>query len=310
VAGDGSPEAAEDDPSAPLRARLAEAGMTGQRADVVAAEVVQLVEPARASARAPGSADRDARFRAWLDALDALDGGGGAGTAATNGGPASPAGRPARAWIVEDAHWADDDLLAFLEAAHTDDLAGARLVVATARPSLLERVPGASVADPDAGRFRLDLPTLGRDSARDLVTALVGDAVPDTLAAAIAERSDGNCLFIEELLRTWVSVGTLARDGGAWRLAVPAADVSLPTTVQAIYAAQLDDLPPSARRAARHGSVAGRRFPVAALESLGVPDGSAAVESLRRRDLVAGPQRDPVEGDMFAYRHALLRDAG
>ena len=284
--------------------------MTGQRADVVAAEVVQLVEPARASARAPGSADRDARFRAWLDALDALDGGGGAGTAATNGGPASPAGRPARAWIVEDAHWADDDLLAFLEAAHTDDLAGARLVVATARPSLLERVPGASVADPDAGRFRLDLPTLGRDSARDLVTALVGDAVPDALAAAIAESSDGNCLFIEELLRTWVSVGTLARDGGAWRLAVPAADVSLPTTVQAIYAAQLDDLPPSARQVARHGSVAGRRFPVAALESLGVPDGSAAVESLRRRDLVAGPQRDPVEGDMFAYRHALLRDAG
>jgi hypothetical protein len=90
----------------------------------------------------------------------------------------------------------------------------------------------------------------------------------------------------------------------------PATDVPLPTTVQAIYAAQLDDLPPSARQAARRGSVAGRRFPFAALESLGVPDAWAAVESLRRRDLVAGPLPDAVEGDMFAYRHALLRDAG
>ena len=311
LSGDDASEAAGDDPCAPLRARLEMARMTKSRASVVAAEVVDLVEPGRTSGPATGSADRDARFRAWLDALDALDGAGRSGTTTSSGvAPQSPGAPPARAWIVEDAHWADDDVLAFLEAAQADDLAGARLVVVTARPSLLERGHWASVADPDAGWFRLDLPTLGSDIARALVTALVGDAVPDALAAAIAERSDGNCLFIEELLRTWVSVGTLAHDGDAWRLSVPAADVPLPTTVQAIYTAQLDDLPPSARQAARRGSVAGRRFPVAALESLGVPDGRAGVETLQRRDLVSGPQRDAIGGDTFAYRHALLRDAG
>ena len=314
LGGDGSPEDVGDDPRATIRDRLEAAGIGRQRASVVAAEVVDLVAPAAASGPptgpasglpTPGSADRDARFRAWLDALDALDGTGAAGM-----GAAVPSAPLARTWIVEDAHWADDDLLAFLEAAQVDDLAGARLVVVTARPSLLERLPAAGSADPETDRFRLDLPTLRPDTARALVTALVGDAVPNTLAATIAEHSDGNCLFIEELLRTWVSVGTLVHDGGTWRLAVPAADVPLPATVQAIYAAQLDDLPPSARQAARRGSVAGRRFPFAALESLGVPDGRAGVETLRRRDLVAGPQRDPVEGDMFAYRHALLRDAG
>jgi len=312
LAGDEAPEATGDNLRVPLRARLEAAGMTKPRAGVVSAEVVDMIERGRTSGPPAESANRDARFRAWLDALDALDGAGRAGPTTSSGevAPQSPVAPPARVWIVEDAHWADDDFLAFLEAAHVDDLAGARLVIVTARPSLLERGQWASGADPIAGRFRLDLPTLGRDAARALVTALVGDAVPDALAAAIADRSDGNCLFIEELLRTWVSVGTLVHEGDAWRLAVPAADVPLPTTVQAIYAAQLDDLPLSARQAARRGSVAGRRFPVAALESLGVPNGRVGVETLRRRDLVSGPQRDAVEGDMFAYRHALLRDAG
>jgi class 3 adenylate cyclase len=295
----GAPAGVEDDPGASLRARLVGAGMADLRAKVVAAEVVDLLEPDRATDGAPGSSDRDARFRAWLDALDLLDG--------------RDARSPARIWLVEDAHWADDDLLAFLEAAQDGDRAAARLIVVAARPSLLERGGGWSAPDPAAGRFRSDLPTLGPESARALVTALVGDALPDALTAEIAARSDGNCLFIEELLRTWVSVGTLVRDGARWRLAVPATEVPLPATVQAIYAAQLDDLPSSAREIARRGAVAGRRFPVGALGSLGVPDGTERLEGLehlRRRDLLAGPQHDALEGDTFAYRHALLRDAG
>ena len=55
----------------------------------------------------------------------------------------------------------------------------------------------------------------------------------------------------------------------AWRLAIAAGDVALPATVHAIYAAQLDDLPPTARLAARRGAVAGRRFPFRALDALG-----------------------------------------
>ena len=128
------------------------------------------------------------------------------------------------------------------------------------------------------------------------------------LVERIADRSDGNCLFIEELLRTWVSVGTLVREGSRWRLAVAADEISLPASVQSIYAAQLDDLPPDARRVARRASVAGRRFPVRALEPLDAAD--AGLEPLRRRDLLSGPLAEPLLGDSFAYRHALLRDAG
>ncbi len=178
-------------------------------------------------------------------------------------------------------------------------------MVSTSRPSLLEAAPGWR-----ADATQLDLRTLPAAAASDLVRALVGDALPDELVVRIAQRSDGNPLFIEELLRTWISVGTLVEVAGDWSLAGSADDVPLPQTVQAIYAAQLDDLPPSARNVARRASVAGRRFAVEALEPLEIAGGEEGVELLARRALVTGPSPDAIFGASYAFRHALLRDAG
>jgi class 3 adenylate cyclase/tetratricopeptide (TPR) repeat protein len=272
-----------------VRSRMAEAGATPARATVVAEETLAVIRPTTGEQAA---ADREARFASWLEALDAL------------------AGRVSAVWLFEDVHWAGGDLLAFLDGASGPDGESARLVVCTSRPSLLERHPAWCAQNEDAGRFLLDLPPLSPVGATDLVTHLVGEALPASLVEAIAERSDGNPLFIEELLRTWISVGTLAPAGGTWRLTADAAEVPLPPTVQAIYAAQIDDLPSGARRVARRASVAGRRFPIAALAPLGIEDGRAAIEPLRTRALVTGPLSDPTAGPSYAYRHALLRDAG
>ncbi len=84
----------------------------------------------------------------------------------------------------------------------------------------------------------------------------------------------------------------------------------LPATVQAIYAAQLDDLPAPARLVARRASVAGRRFAVRALEPLDVPDPAEGLDRLRQRAFLRGPETDPAGDEIYAYRHALLRDAG
>jgi class 3 adenylate cyclase len=290
-------DALAGDAQTSLAAATMRAGTPSLRAQVVADAVMSVLGsgPREGASRE----DRDALFAAWLDALDALAG----------GGP--------QTWLVEDVHWAGGDVLSFLALAGTrQPEAGGRLVIATCRPSLLETNPDWTAGAEASGGHLLRLGTLPATDAAALVHALVGDALPEPLVDQIAQRSDGNCLFIEELLRIWVSVGTLmpAPDGdGRWRLAVAADEVTLPTSVQSIYAAQLDDLPPPARLLARRASVAGRRFPVLALESLGVTEGgdaAIALEPLRRRDLVTGPLAEPVVGDAFAYRHALLRDAG
>jgi hypothetical protein len=269
-----------------LDAALRGAGVGEARRPVVVEEVRRLLEPAASTSAAATdlAAEREARFDAWVTALDAL------------------ASRPS-AWLVEDVHWAGGDLLAFLDHAGRAVTRHGRLVLATARPSLLESAP-----DWVAGE-RIDLEPLGPADAGALVRALVGDALPDALVAAVVERSYGTPLFIEELLRTWASVGTLVNDGGRWRLAIQPDAVQLPPTVQAIYAAQLDDLPPDARQVARRGAVVGRRIPVAALGPLEI-GGREGLDALHRRAFVSGPIDDAVTGEGYAYRHALLRDAG
>ena len=265
-----------------LAALARAAGATEARAAVVA-ELLGAV----GSAESKPAAEREQLFAAWLEGLDAT------------------AGDRAAVWLVEDVHWASPDLLSFLELAGGSPRTAGRLVVATARPVLLDERPEWV----DGGE-RLDLPLLPPRETEELVRELVGQALPPELVERVAERSAGNPLFVEELLRTWAGVGILAADDAGWRLAAPAEEVELPLTVQAIYAAQLDDLPPPARAAARRAAVAGRRFPREALAVLEVEETDAALETLVRRALVSEAEEDVLLGPSHSYRHALLRDAG
>jgi class 3 adenylate cyclase/tetratricopeptide (TPR) repeat protein len=273
-----------------LLASLEAAGVSQGRALVVRDELLEVAWPSPSGMGAAAS-DREARLESWLQGLDAL-----------------AAGRPS-VWLVEDVHWTGGDLLAFLDAAVATPGVG-RLLLATARPSILEAAPEWCADDPTRGRHLLHLPPLSPSDTRALVAALTGDALPDAVVERVADASDGNPLFVEELLRSWVAVGILRRDGEGWRLDSDVGEVPIPSSVRSIYAAQLDELPPGERLVARRASIAGRRFPVAALGPLEIPDPEPAVEGLLRRALVAGPEQDPFVGETYAYRHALLRDAG
>jgi class 3 adenylate cyclase/tetratricopeptide (TPR) repeat protein len=265
-----------------IRERLAAAGTPPGRADVLAQELLALAWPERLRS---AELDRDALFTAWTEGLEAV-----------------AAGSPSL-WIAEDVHWAGGDVLAFLAHAGAAPTGTSRLVLATARPSLLEH---ESTWCEDA--HVLDLQPLPPADSHRLVRALIGDALPEELVERVAVRADGNPLFVEELLRAWISAGVLQSSGDGWRLAVEQHEVALPTTVQALYSAQIDDLPDRARRVARHSSVAGRRFPERGLGALDVEDGAAGIEVLVRRALLSGPFPDPL-GKAFTFRHALLRDA-
>jgi class 3 adenylate cyclase len=255
--------------------------------DARAAVVAELLGSVGAAAEAQPAAEREQLFAAWLEGLDAI------------------AAERAVVWLVEDVHWASPDLLAFLDLAGSSPRPAGRLVVASARPLLLDERP----AWVESGE-RLDLPLLPAGETAELVRELVGEALPRELIERVAERSAGNPLFVEELLRTWAGAGILVADDAGWRLAAPAEEVGLPLTVQAIYAAQLDDLPAPARSAARRAAVAGRRFPREALAVLAVEEPEAALDTLVRRALVSGADDDMLLGPSHSYRHALLRDAG
>ena len=288
------------------RARAILDGAAGGAADRLHTEAERLLADERspsapATARPAPSApssladDRAARFRTWLELLDALAGG------------------RAVVWLLEDLHWASRDLLAFVDYGAAVRPAAGRLILATGRPSVAELLPATGEAVRDEAGSALELlelgPLAGAD-ARALLEALVGPALPAELVETIVLRSDGNPLFVEELLRVWVSLGLLVGEESGWTLRAAPAELALPQTVQQIYAAQLDDLPAEARLLVRRGAVAGRVVPRAGLAALEAPFSDDALAVVGRRAMLTETTPDPIVGRSLSYRHVLLRDAG
>ena len=157
----------------------------------------------------------------------------------------SPRQRPT-VLVFEDIHWADDAMLAFLE--HLADRAEGvpLLLVATARPELFERHArlrrGPAQRQPDqprAAQRRGDRAARRRRSWRRVL--------PPELQRPILERAEGNPLYAEEFVRLLRDRDLLVEADGAVSLR-PGAEVPLPESIEALIAARLDTLPPSARR--------------------------------------------------------------
>jgi class 3 adenylate cyclase len=283
--------------AATLTSTLQEAGMAPERAEMVKREVDSLVWPHGSDLKSgmTGSADdRHIRFEAWSDALEMLT------------------GMAVGVDIVEDIHWAGDDLLAWLRARSGRPSLGGQLIVCSTRPLDMDRLATLDIdSSTEQRRARvLELRPLAVTEGRQLIEALVGPVLPDAVMANIVEASRGNPLFIEELLRTWIGAGRLARRAeGGWELTEGHDQVELPLRMATIYAAQLDDLPATPRRAAQLASVAGRHFADALLPALGAPDAAPDLEVLERRALLRSEPLELPALPGHTFRHALLRDA-
>jgi len=168
--------------------------------------------------------------------------------------------------------------------------------------------------EPSSGRvLRVELGPLAPSDVEVLAAgaAAVGAATPAGRAAStgpdagalatLARRSEGNPLFLEELLKQGWRAGTATGAvAGAAGPSPPAAGVS--PSLFGVIAARLDSLAPPVRDAAFMAAVLGDRFPLDLLESLTSQD---QVEVLLGEDiLVDGPD----EG-MLSFSHGLVRDA-
>jgi class 3 adenylate cyclase/tetratricopeptide (TPR) repeat protein len=156
--------------------------------------------------------------------------------------------------VVEDLHWADPAMLEFLSYLAERCTGLALLIVATARPELLERNPGWGEGNPSA--TSIPLPALTDLETARLVAALVGRSVlPALVQALLLERAGGNPLYAEEFARLLADRG-LVVDG---RL-TEAPEIPVPDTVHGLIAARLDTLAPDVRALVQDAAVVGRVF--------------------------------------------------
>jgi class 3 adenylate cyclase/tetratricopeptide (TPR) repeat protein len=211
---------------------------------------------------------------------------------------------------VEDLHWADDaslDAMARLADALRDRPA---MLLGNARPTLFVRRP--LWGEGEGQHLRLDLAPLSSAATGRLVDALIeGDEpLPEEVLQFVAERSEGNPYYIEELVRMLLVREVLVRTGEGWQVDRERLDQGhVPTTLQGMLQARLDALDPAEKQALQRASVIGRVFWSGALVALGVT-ALDVLDRLRGRGMLFARERSSLPGEReFLFKHALLRDA-
>jgi class 3 adenylate cyclase/tetratricopeptide (TPR) repeat protein len=216
--------------------------------------------------------------------------------------------------VVEDLHWADPAMLEFLQHLVERSSGLPLLIVATARPELLERSP--AWAEAGAAATLLPLGALSDLDTALLVAALVGRSVlPVGVQALLLERAGGNPLYAEEFARLLADQGHVPGDhveGQAENQVTAIPDIPVPETVQGLIAARLDALAPEVRAMVQDAAVVGRVFWPGAVAAMNpsrdgeVRDGLAELE---RKQLVQRARTSSVQHqDEYVFWHALVRD--
>jgi class 3 adenylate cyclase len=221
--------------------------------------------------------DRDEIFGAWRLLVEAL----------ASKGPLLV--------VFEDLHWASDTLLDLVEHVTVSRTAAPLVMVALARPELLDRRPHWG-----GGRrsfTSIGLEPLTHDETLRLVNVLT-EGVPDAIAATIVERAGGNPFFLGELVRAYED----RRRAGA-----NDDEIQLPDTVHATVLARIDGLPANERAVLEYAAVAGRTARVRSVSALltDLPDAAVAeaLDALADRDLLV-----PHGAGIYTFRHIVIRE--
>jgi DNA-binding SARP family transcriptional activator/tetratricopeptide (TPR) repeat protein len=202
-------------------------------------------------------------------------------------------------FVIDDAHWAEPPLLELLEDL-VDWLAGAPLlIVCLARPELVRMRP--TLAEP---RLKVDSIVLAPldepDARRFLERQRGGERLSAQERDEILRTAAGNPLFAEQLLAMRADAPRTARER------------PIPTTVQALLAARLDQLGPGQRACIERAALVGREFWLGAVVEMLPHDARSSarehIGALIRSGLVR-PCSGTLPGEeALRFHHILIRD--
>ena len=215
--------------------------------------------------------------------------------------------------VLEDLHDADKGTLDMLT--HVSrHLAGARLlIVGTYRDMEVDRSHPLSAALAELMRVstygRVLLRGLNADEVRRMLESITRESVPWGLAEAVHRQTEGNPLFVQEVVRYLVEEGLITREEGGWR---PTKDtpleMSIPEGLRDVIGKRLSLLSPECNQLLSVASVIGREFALETLKAItGINEDvfvSALKEAVRLSILEERSQRGLVR---YRFTHAFFR---
>jgi DNA-binding CsgD family transcriptional regulator len=214
--------------------------------------------------------------------------------------------------LLDDLHWADPASLDLLRVVARGLAGRPLLLLATYRAEEIGGTHPLAVLLPllvgEARAARLDLRPLDRAAIAALVAAryALGAADRSRLVDYLAGRSEGNPLFLGELLRTLEQEGALHPAGAGWAVG-DLARVPVPTLLRQVIAGRLRRLPPATADLLAVAAVVGQTVPLALWATVAGTDEDdllAAVGSAVAAHLVA----EAPDGRAVRFAHALIRE--
>ena len=208
--------------------------------------------------------------------------------------------------VLDDIHVADVPSL-LLARFVSRQLRGTRLMlVLTYRDEEIERSTGLLDALADLVGVgdvrRVDLRGLGRTDVAHIVEVVTGAMPPEAVVSRVHSDTDGNALFVSEVVR-------LLADDGRLAPGISMSDhLTIPPTVRSVISRRLERLSPECRRTLELAAVIGREF---GLELLSRLAGSALddVHKLLDEAIAARVVTSQTDSpDTLRFSHELVRN--
>jgi class 3 adenylate cyclase/predicted ATPase len=215
--------------------------------------------------------------------------------------------------LIEDLHWADQstiDLLAYVlplvKRTRFTFIGVSRL---RHEPENLWNKLDPVLEELREHLVEVPLKSLSAEASRTLVKELLGGAdLPESLAAEILDKSEGNPFFLEEVLRSLIESGGLVLEGEKWTVTPLIGKSRVPDTLQGVLLSRLDRLSEELKQLVQKAAVIGRVFLYRILEKVAGPNTALdnQLANLETSDLVHERCRLPeIE---YIFKHALTQE--
>jgi len=205
--------------------------------------------------------------------------------------------------IIEDLHWIDKTSEEFITY-FINSLATSRiLLVLLYRPEYTPSLAGKTYYS----QVRVD--QFPRKNIEDHVKGILrcSDVAPE-LIDFIANRTEGNPLFIEEMTYNLLENGSIRKEDNRYSLSLKPTDIQVPASIQGIIAARLDRLEGTLKGIMQTASVIGREFAFRILQAVTSLREDLKSSLLTLQDLEFIYEKNLFPELEYIFKHALTRE--
>jgi tetratricopeptide (TPR) repeat protein len=206
---------------------------------------------------------------------------------------------------IEDLHWMDASSTEAVAQILDNIPAEKVLVMLTYRPQF---TPGWATRS-----YHCPI-VLSRLSDRECLSiachVLQSDQIEEKIRELLVEKTEGVPFFVEEFVRSLVSLGIIAKKEGRYQLTLDTKGVRIPSTIHDIIMSRIDVLPETARQILRTGSAIEREFSYRLIQrATAMPEEAlqAGLSLLKKAELIY--QRGAIPEAAYVFKHALTMEA-